>query len=346
MDDVEKRIPLQIHEDDQKSETQIKVITYDEKDFEEKEISNPIECSGLMEGGRVTWIDIIGLKDSNAISEICKCFDLHPLVIEDILTTRQRPKLEDYDRYLYLVIRILSRERKTLASDQLSLILGKNYVITIREWTGPVFRRVFDSIRRNKGKIRRSKADFLAYALIDAVIDEYFFVLEVVGERINVMEEKLIDSPREGILDRIRKLKNEMLALRRSVWPLRDVILGLERESRNIQPLVSEDTAIYFRDVYDHTVRVMDAIENLREIVSGMLDIYLSSTSNRMNEIMKVLTIIGTIFIPLTFITGIYGMNFDYMPEIGHPMGYFAVLGVMFFISICMLAYFRIKKWI
>jgi magnesium transporter len=340
---AEEKIPLPIEEDEKKAKTTIKIITYNEKTFDEFEVKNIPE---LKKKNRITWIDITGLNDSEKIAEVCKKFGLHPLVIEDILTTRQRPKLDDYDDYLFLVIRVLSGSGESLDSDQLGIILGSDYVLTVREHPGPVFERVMDAIRRNKGRIRRQGADFLTYSLIDSVVDDYFSILERLGERISMMEARLIVSDQEDILEKIRKLKNEMLILRRSVWPLREVVLGLERESRNLKPLVSEDTAIYLRDVYDHTVQVMDGIESLREIVSGMLEIHLSSTSNRMNQIMKVLTIIGTIFIPLTFITGVYGMNFENMPETEHPLGYFAVLLLMFLISLGMLFYFRKKGWL
>ncbi|MFH1393325.1 MAG: magnesium/cobalt transporter CorA [Candidatus Micrarchaeota archaeon] len=329
--------------------TVIRITDYSGKRLTEVPFGQLDECSAFLNNPKsVTWIDVVGLKNTEMLERIGKCFGLHPLVMEDIIHTRQRPKLEDYDKYLYMVVRMLFQDsnKKSVRSEQISIILGKSYVISFQEREGDVFSKVREYIRKDKGRLRRMGADFLAYSLLDAVVDNYFLILEAFGEKVEFVEESLIRMPDPKVLHSIRKLKKEILVLRRSVWPLREVVLALERESRSSKPLVGTETAIYLRDVYDHAVQVVDNVETYRDSMSGMFDIYLSSVSNRMNEIMKVLTIIGTIFIPLTFITGIYGMNFDYMPELEHPFGYFGTVGLMILVAGIMLLFFRRKKWL
>lgn len=324
------------------------IIDYSKSTITEKDVNCAEDCAYYIDTKTVTWIDVVGLKDAKLMEAIGRNFNLHPLVMDDIIHTRQRPKLEDYEDYLYIVVRMLlwNPEKNCAMNEQISLILGKGYVISFQENEGDVFDRVREYLRRDKGKIRRLGPDFLAYSLIDAVVDNYYTILERAGEKIEDIETTLMKSPNQKILHSIRKLKQEILSIRRSVWPLREVVLSLERESMNKKPLVTEETALYFRDVYDHTVQVVDTVETYRDSMSGMLDIYLSTISNRLNEVMKVLTIIGTIFIPLTFITGIYGMNFEFMPELGHPLGYAAVWVIMILLILVMIAYFKIKKWI
>ena len=265
--------------------------------------------------------------------------------MEDILNTDQRPKVEDYKDYLYIVLKMLHNVKGTeIVTEQISLILHPNFVISFQEGIeGDVFSPVRERLRGAKGRIRGMGADYLAYTLIDAIVDNYFAILEGIGERIEDLEEELVSHPKKETLHRIHELKREMIFLRKAVWPLREVISTLQRGD---SPLIKNTTAIYLRDVYDHTIQVIDAIETSRDMLSGMLDIYLSSISNRMNEIMKFLTIIGTIFIPLTFIVGIYGMNFAFMPELKWRYGYFAVMAFMFAIGIIMLFYFKKKKWL
>lgn len=329
--------------------TKVDVITYNPTSFEKTEVTSAKGCSVyIKDKKKVTWINVDGLENAQLLEGLCRCFDLHPLVIEDILHTRQRPKIEDYDEYLYIVVRMLSLDGKNnnIKTEQVSLLLGRNYVLSFQEKKGDLFDKVREYIKKDKGKIRRMGPDFLLYALLDIVVDHHFTILEKLGEKIESMEESVVKDPSPRMLQKIRKLKRDMLILRKSVWPLRELLLNLERESTNQKPLVKKETALYLRDVYDHTIQVIDTTETFRDMVSGMVDIYLSSVSNKMNEIMKVLTIIGTIFIPITFVTGLYGMNFASMPELEHPVGYPAVLALMLLMSLVMLFYFKKKKWI
>jgi magnesium transporter len=323
----------------------IRVIDFDETNLEERELDSVDECFPYVDKPTVTWINIDGLHDVDLIEKIGKNFGLHPLVLEDIVHTEQRPKMEDFENYIFIVTKMLSYDEKQnqLNAEQFSLILGPNYVITFQERVGDVFEPVRDRLRKGKGRIRKRPPDYLAYALIDSVVDHYFLVLEKIAERVESLEEELVTNPTPETLQTIHHLKRELIFLRKSVWPLRELIGGLERgESR----LFEEKTTIFLRDVYDHTIQVIDTVETLRDMVSGMLDIYLSSLSNRMNEVMKVLTIIATIFIPMTFIAGIYGMNFEFMPELKWHYGYHLVWVIIVAIAVIMLFYFRRKKWL
>ena len=270
---------------------------------------------------------------------------MHPLVLEDILNTGQRPKLEDFDEYVFVVLKMFRYGDQVdgMGIEQISLILGPSFVISFQEEPGDVFDLVRGRIRESKGRIRKMGADYLAYALLDALVDSYFVVLERVGEKVEFLEEELVSDPRPETLQAIHNLKRDMLFLRKSVWPLREVVGALVRGEPS---LFGESITVYLRDVYDHSIQVIDTIETFRDMVSGMLDIYLSSVSNRMNEVMKVLTIIATIFIPLTFITGLYGMNFKHMPELAWRWGYPMVWAVMLTVVVLMLFYFRRKKWL
>lgn len=326
-------------------EVRITIMDYDESQFQEKEAKKVEDCFLFKDKPTVTWINIDGIHKLDIIEKIGTHFNLHPLVLEDIVNTAQRPKMEDFTDYIFIVLKMLQfdeQENKT-AVEQVSLILGSNYVISFQESEGDVFNSIRERIRSNKGRLRKMGPDYLAYCLIDAIVDGYFAILENYGERIEDIEDTVVANPTPETLHSIHSLKGEMIFLRKSVWPLREVINRLERWE---SPLVSKSLDIYLRDVYDHTIQIIDAIETFRDMLSGMLDIYLSSISNRMNEVMKVLTIIATIFIPLTLITGIYGMNFKFMPELEHPWGYPMAYLIMFAISILMLAYFRRKKWL
>ena len=324
---------------------QIHYIDYDEQKFQEKQVSNIEECFPFKATPTVTWINIDGLHDVSIIEKIGKHFDLHPLTLEDILHTGQRPKFEDLESYLFVVLMMLrfDDDSQTVLSEQVSLVLGSSFVISFQENIGDVFEQIRDRIRNAKGRIRKMGADYLMYALLDAVVDNYFGILEKLGEKIEVLEEKLVSDPNERMLQQIHRLKREMIYLRKSVWPLRELISGLERSE---SALIEETTGVYLRDVYDHTIQVIDTVESFRDMVSGMLDIYLSSISNRMNAVMKVLTIIATLFIPLTFVAGIYGMNFDHMPELKWRYGYAAVWGIMLVVAGWMILYFKRKKWL
>jgi magnesium transporter len=335
-----------VHVGEKKTEAvRITYIDYDEKNFEEKQVPNIQECFRFKATPTVTWINIDGLHEVEITEKLGKQFELHPLILEDILNTGQRPKLEDYEKYIFIVLKMLSysEESQLVEIEQVSLVLGPNLVISFQERVGDVFEQVRDRIRNAKGRVRKMGADYLAYTLIDAIVDNYFVILERLGERIESMEEEVVGDPTEKTVQQIHSLKREMISLRKSIWPLRELIAGLEKSESS---LIKETTDIYLRDVYDHTIQIIDTVESFRDMVSGMLDIYLSSISNRMNAIMKVLTIIATIFIPLTFVAGIYGMNFEHMPELKWRWGYGAVWLVMIAVAVVMLKYFRKKKWL
>lgn len=321
------------------------VLDYDGQHCTDAALTNLEACIAYRDKPTVTWVNIEGVHDTQSLEKIGQCFGLHPLVMEDILNTDQRPKLEDYGDYLYIVLRMLSNgnELGEVNSEQVSIILGENFVISIQEGAkGDVFDPVRARIKSGKGTICKLGADYLAYALIDAVVDNYFIILERIGERFESLEESVISDPGPDTLQLIHHLKREMIYLRKSVWPLREVVSAMQRRD---SPLIREGTGYYLRDVYDHTIQVIDTIETFRDTASGMLDIYLSSVSNRMNSVMKVLTVIATIFMPLTWIAGIYGMNFKYMPELEWQGGYLAAWLVMLAIAAGMIVYFRNKKW-
>ena len=322
----------------------ITIVDYCEAKFQEKEAKSVEECFPYKDKSTVTWINIDGVHKMKVIEEIGKCFNLHPLILEDIVDTDQRPKIKDFKNYIFIILKMLYYDKNDneMKIEQVSLILGKNYVISFQEREGDVFNSIRERIRNNIGRIRKAGVDYLVYALIDAIVDNYFIIIEKLGEKIENLEDKVISRPKPANLRVIHKLRRDLIFLRKSVWPLREVISILQRGESS---LILESTNVYLRDVYDHTIQVIDTVETLRDIISGMLDIYLSSVSNRMNEIMKVLTIIATIFIPLTFITGIYGMNFRNMPEIKWVWGYPIVLLGMLIIGIVMVIYFKRKKW-
>jgi len=323
----------------------ISIIDYDETQYQEKEAKTIEECFPFKDSPTVTWINIDGIHEVSIIEKIGKHFDLHPLIMEDIVNTEQRPKMEDFGHYLYVVLRMLyfDDEAHEVKGEQVSLILGQNVVISFQEKEGDIFNPIRERVRNNKGRIRKMGADYLAYSLLDTIVDNYFTILEKLGDRIEEMEERLVTDPRPETLQEIHKLKREMIFLRKSVWPLREVINGLERGESS---LVHKTSRIYLRDVYDHTIQVIDTVETFRDMLSGMHDTYLSSISNRMNEIMKVLTIIATIFIPLTFIAGVYGMNFKFMPELEWRWAYFIVWLVIVIVAVSMIFFFRKKKWL
>jgi len=323
----------------------ITYLDYNHSSFREEQVSRVEDCFAFKATPTVTWINIDGLHDVELIESLGKHFEVHPLVLEDILNTGQRPKFDDFENYLFVVLKMLSpsQNNQAIETEQVSLVVGSNCVITFQERLGDVFQSVRERIRNGKGRIRKMGADYLAYALVDAIVDSYFAILEGMGDTIETMEDELIGDPSEQTLKRIYALKREMISLRRSIWPLREVISGFQRSEST---LVQETTGVYLRDVYDHTIQVIDTVEAFRDMVSGMLDTYLSSLSNRMNNVMKVLTIIATLFIPLTFVAGIYGMNFKHMPELRWKWGYAAVWLVMIAITAGLLVYFRRKKWI
>ncbi|MEI6221564.1 MAG: magnesium/cobalt transporter CorA [bacterium] len=328
------------------AETKITVISYNEVEVTEKQLHEVSECIPYKTHPGTTWIDIEGLHDIAILQNMGKCFNLHPLVLEDIANTLQRPKVEDFVDYLYIVIKMLSYDEKTkqLVVEQISLVLMENSVISFQEGKeGDVFNPVRDQIRANQANIRQKGSDYLIYSLLDTIVDNYFLILEQLGEDIEDLEDTIVKQPDPQLLNKLYQLKRQIIHLRKAVWPLREVVSKLERISHK---LIQTDTLLYLRDIYDHTIQVIDAEETYRDSLSSMLDIYLSSISNRLNAVMKVLTIISTIFMPLTFIAGIYGMNFKYMPELDSPWGYPIVLLIMLTLSLIMLAFFKKKNWI
>jgi len=325
------------------AEIRITIVSYDEREFQEKEAKTAEECFPFKDKLGVTWINVDGVHQPEIVKKLGDYFGIHPLVLEDILNTYQRPKMDDLCNYIYIVLKMLNYndERNEIVVEQISLILGPNFVISFQEKAGDVFNHIKEQIRGKKGRIREMGADYLAYALIDAIVDNYFIILEKFEEKIDFLEEGLVANPTQDTLQTIHGLKKDIMFLRKSVWPLRRVISELERGL-----LIQESTRVYLKDVYDHTIRIIDTVEMLRDTVSGILDVYFSSVSYKMNEVMKILTFIATIFIPLTFIVGIYGMNFKNMPELGWYWAYPLVLLVMLAIGISLIFYFRRKKWI
>jgi len=325
--------------------TRVAVVEYDGQDFQEKELKNFETCYIFPKEPAVTWVNVVGIQQVEVLEKLGNCFTVHPLALEDILNTEQRPKVEDYGEDLFIVVKLITYNEKKdeVDAEQISLILRPNALISFQEKEGDDFAAVKERLRAGKGRLRKMGADYLAYTLLDVVVDQYFVVLEKLGERIEVLEGKLLADPGTATLQKIQNLKREMLLLRKWIWPLREIISSLERGEFSV---IQESTRIYLRDVYDHAIQVMDAVEIYRDMLSGMLDIYLSSLNNRMNAVMKVLTIIATIFMPLTFLAGVYGMNFKHMPELDWPWGYPLILVVMAFVAILMLTLFRRKKWL
>jgi len=321
------------------------VIKYDTTDFQEKRVADVKEACSFRNKESVMWLNIDGVHQPEIIEQVGQNFGLHPLVAEDIASTGQRPKMEDFDDYIFIVLRMLrfNGDEDETKTEQMSIILGHDFVISFQEREGDVFDNIRERLKNNKGRIRKLGTDYLAYSLIDSIVDNYFMVLEKLGETIEDIEDRLVTNPTSETLQTIHDLKREMIFLRKSVWPLREVINRLERSE---SPLINKSTFVYLRDIYDHTIQIMDAVETFRDMLSGMLDIYLSSVSNRMNEVMKVLTVIATIFIPLTFVAGIYGMNFRYMPELEQTWSYPAILILMLVVALLMVVYFRRRKWI
>jgi magnesium Mg(2+) and cobalt Co(2+) transport protein (corA) len=323
------------------------LIQYRNGFFNQQELNSVDEFLAIYtatEPGVSTWLDIGGLHDVQIIEQIGKAFQLHPLLLEDIVNTEQRPKREDYGSVLYIVVKMLCLDasRISILAEQVSLVVCERLVLSFQENGTDVWGPIRDRLRTGKGRIAAAGTDYLLYSLVDAVVDNYFSVLEFMGEQLERIEDHLLAAPSPDILRELHGLKREMLFVRRATWPLREVLSGLERGDSK---LMTESTRLYMRDVYDHTVQVIDTLETLRETVAEMLDIYLSSMSNRMAAVMKVLTIITTIFMPLSFIASVYGMNFRHMPGLDSRWGYPLVLTVMGAIGLLMIFLFHKKRW-
>ena len=331
--------------DERAENATIDIIDYDDGSIREFESATIEDSLPFRESPSVTWMNVTGIHDVSTIAVLGERFGLHPLVMEDIVSTGQRPKFEDFGDYVFVVLKTLHKAEDVaeIRTEQISLILGPNFVISFQEIDEDPFGHVRERIRSGKGRIRTMGPDYLAYALIDAIVDHYFVVLETLGDEIEALSEETVNDPVPETLHTIQTLKRELSHLRRSVWPLREAVSSFQRAESE---LISDKTEIFLRDAYDHTIQVMETVESFRDMVSGMFDTYLSSVSNRMNEVMKVLTMIATIFIPVTFVAGIYGMNFQRMPELAKPWGYPAALFLMLAIALWMIFYFRRKRWL
>jgi magnesium transporter len=333
----------------------ITLIEYDKGHLEERIVTDKSELLPHLDNQRITWINIDGLGDIDLLTALGSQFNLHPLALEDVLSMGQRPKLEQYDGYLFIVAQMLYlNEEKQMCGEQVSMFLGKNFLITIQEEGDfDVFEPVRARIRKANGSIRKQGADYLAYALLDSIVDHYYPVLESIGASIDQIEDELDDVPQKSPVGNLHRYKRTLTQVRRFIWPVRDLVNSMMHEETG---LVSKGTKVYLRDCYDHTVQLMDLVESYRDVLSGLMELYLSSVGIRTNEIMKVLTVISSIFIPLTFIVGIYGMNFASeangrklpwnMPELYQPWGYVAVMLLMLGIAIFQIVYFKKRRWL
>ncbi|MBI5815500.1 MAG: magnesium/cobalt transporter CorA [Nitrospinae bacterium] len=324
--------------------SKITIIDYDEKYFHAEQTHTVETCIPFKTSPTVTWINVDTIHDVKLLERMGAVFAMHPLTMEDIQSVDQRPKMDDYDEYIYLDLKILSHpETGEINAEAISIVIGPSYVITFHEKESAALNPIRDRIRSAGGRIRKMSADYLGYCLMDTIVDNYFLVLERFDERIELLQAELLENPTTKTLSDLNKLKREIIFLRKSVWPLREVIVKLERSD---SPLIKEATKLYLRDVYDHTIYIVDAIESFRDILGGMLDIYLSANSNRLNEVIKFLTIISTIFIPLTFLAGVYGMNFKHFPELDLTYGYPLFWVVNLGIAVGLLFYFKRKGWL
>lgn len=326
-------------------EARLELISYGPEQFAPRGGLSPEAClEGCRQPG-IHWVDLLGIHDVPLVERLGRGFGLNSLALEDLLNTEHRPKAENFGDSLLVILKILSFDESAarLSSEQVSIVLSERAVLSIQEQPGDVFDGVRERVRSPKGRHRQRGADYLAYSLIDSVVDSYFPVLEQIGELLTDIEEELADRPQRATLQRIHTLKRDLLVVRKAVWPLREVVSGLEREGSE---LIDEKTIPFLRDLYEHLIQIIDTVEIYRDSVSGLLDLYLSSVSQRTNEIMKVLTIMATIFIPLTFLVGVYGMNFHYMPELQWRWGYPALWLLMIVCAVGMLVAFRRKKWL
>jgi magnesium transporter len=329
----------------------ITYFNYDEQQFEEKRIENIDELKNLKEKAKTLWVNLAGMHDVTIIEKVCEIFGVHSLMIEDILNVNHSPKIEEHDNFLFLILKMINFEKAQyeLNIEQLSLILGKNYVITFQENIGDVFDVIRDRIRTSKGRLRKAGADYLMYRLLDSIVDNYFITLEYIDDKIEFIEEKLLEDSADSYLKEIHNLRKDILKLRRAVYPMRDMTYYLQRGEN---PFIQKSTVMFTRDLHDHIANNIETIENYREIINGVLEVHLTNASHKMNQVIKLLTMISTIFIPLTFIVGIYGMNFNTqvsifnMPELNWKYGYLFVMCVMVVISVSLIIFFKRKKWL
>ncbi|WP_034259650.1 magnesium/cobalt transporter CorA [Aequorivita capsosiphonis] len=327
------------------TQTQLDIIDYSKDSFSRFETHDIDEAFKYEDASHITWINVNGLSNSSDIITLGNHFDLHPLIQEDIVTTNQRPKIDEYDEYLFIVFKMLHYdENEDLNQEHVSMVMGKDYVVTFQESEGDVFGDLRDRLEQGKGRIRGAGADYLMFAILDAIVDNYITTVEFLSNKIELLEDKLFDDKEDpNITQEIQELKKEILKVRRAVVPLREVINRLEKIET---PLIEQRTNKYIRDLYDHIIQVNESVEIYRDMIWGLMDMYMTTISNKMNEVMKVLTIMASIFIPLTFLAGIYGMNFDNMPELHFKYSYYYLLGVMALVFFGMIWYFKRKKWL
>ncbi len=320
------------------------VMSYSPDELEEKETESVDECFEYVGKREVTWINLDGTQDADLLGQIGEKFGIHPLALEDVINRGQRPKLEDFGEYLYITLRMPKKAEASspIDTEQINILLGSKFVMTIHD-SGDPFGPVIQRIKENKGRIRKMQADYLAYALIDLIVDQHFPIMDLIADQIEVLEDEVQESASPVIVRRIRSIKRDLILVRSSIWPMREVINSLEREEPE---LIAESTKLFLRDVYDHTIQIADIVESYRDILSEMFNIYLSVKADNTNEVMKILTIFATIFIPLTFVAGIYGMNFEFMPELKWRYSYFVMIGVMLVITVVMLRFFRKRGWL
>mgnify|MGYP001819531832 FL=1 len=323
----------------------IDVFDYNKDYLDEKKLKNIEEAFTYENKETITWINVNGLNHVKEIEKLGKDFELHPLILEDITNTQQRPKLEEHEEYIFVVLKMLYFDKdQNLKFENISFIQGSNYLLSFQEADGDVFDAVRDRLRNSKGRVRSNGADYLLYALMDAIVDNYFNLMETMGDKIEELEENLFsEKPNKDLIHEIHGLKREILKIRRAVYPLREVVNQIDKVDLS---LITEKTQLYLRDLYDHVIQVSESIDIQRELIWSLMDMHMTTISNRMNEVMKVLTIMATIFIPLTFIAGIYGMNFENIPELKFKYGYFVLWGVMIGIFLAMLYYFKRKEWL
>jgi magnesium transporter len=335
-----------IHIGDKKIDrVKITVTDYDSKTVNHTELEKVEQAFPFRDSPTVTWLDITGLHSIEILKKISTHYQIHPLVMEDVLNTQHRPKFENFDHYAFITMKMLylATDDTELIIEQVSMVLGNNFVITFQEREGDVFEPVRERIRNENSRLRKNGSDYLLYALMDIIVDNYFLIIEHLGNKVEALEDRVIDNPDRQVVEQIQRTKRELIHIRRSVWPFRDAISSLTRED---SVLISDFVGPYLRDLHDHTIQVIDSVETIREMVNATLDIYLSNMSNKMNEVMKVLTIIATIFIPLTFLAGIYGMNFEFMPELQWRWSYPFFWIVISLLFLVMLFFFRKKKWL
>lgn len=322
----------------------ISLTEYDEKDVETREIKSVEEIDPYTDTPQVTWVNVCGLHDTELIKQIGEKFNIHPLVLEDILNTETRPKIEITEKYIFIAMKMLTTNGHDHQPviEQVSFILGNSFIFSFLEKSDNIFIPIKDRIINNSGKVRKQDSDYLFYTLMDIVVDQYYLTLEHIEEKIELLDDEVITNTDQSQIKKVYTLKNKLLLIRRSIWPLREIFSRLIREESN---LIDKKVMPYLRDLLDHTIQITETIDLQREIINGLMETHLSLMSYKMNEVMKVLTVIATIFIPLTFIVGVYGMNFDYLPELHWTWAYFAAWGVMIGITTFMIFFFKRKKW-